>query len=77
MFSYEERIRAVGLYFELGERSAATRRQLGYPTKQSLASWCREFEVHGDLRVGYSRSEEKYSEEQKRVAIEQYMIMPR
>ena len=73
MFSYDERIRAVELYFKLGKRSAATRRQLGCPAKQSLASWCREFDFSADLRVGYSRSEAKYSEEQKRVAIEHYI----
>jgi transposase InsO family protein/transposase-like protein len=73
MFSYEERIRAVELYFKLGERSAATRRQLGYPTKNSLASWCREFETFGDLKVDYSRSKPKYSNEQKRVAVDHYV----
>jgi putative transposase len=73
MFSYEERIRAVELYFKLGNRSAATRRKLGYPTKNSLASWCREFEQLGDLKISYSRSKPKYTDEQKRVAVEHYV----
>lgn len=33
MYSYEDRIRAVTLYIQLGKRVAATIQQLGYPTK--------------------------------------------
>ncbi|HXQ23671.1 MAG TPA: transposase, partial [Candidatus Acidoferrales bacterium] len=33
MYSYEDKIRAVELYIELGKRVQATIRQLGYPTK--------------------------------------------
>ena len=36
MYSYEDRVRAVELYIKLGKRIAATIRQLGYPTKNSL-----------------------------------------
>ena len=39
MYSYEDRIRAVTLYIQLGKRVAATIQQLGYPTKNSLKSW--------------------------------------
>lgn len=73
MYSYEERIRAVKLYIKLGKRSAATIRQLGYPTKNSLASWYREFHRRGDLQLGYARSKPKYSDEQKKVAVEHYI----
>ena len=38
MYSYEERIRAVKLYIELGKRTAATIRRSGYPTKNALKS---------------------------------------
>ena len=73
MFSYEERIRAVKLYLELGKRSAATIQRLGYPTKNSLASWYREFRRRGDLQVGYARRKSKYSDEQKKLAVEHYL----
>jgi transposase-like protein len=52
MYSYEDRIRAVRLYIKLGRRTGATIRQLGYPTKNALKSWHREYEQGGDLRVG-------------------------
>jgi transposase-like protein len=32
MYSYEQRLRAVELYIQLGKRVGATMRQLGYPT---------------------------------------------
>jgi transposase-like protein len=44
MYSYEDRIRAVKLYIKLGKRLRATIRQLGYPTKNSLIGWYREYE---------------------------------
>jgi putative transposase len=53
MYSYEDRIRAVKLYIKLGKRLRATIRQLGYPTKNSLIGWYREYEQAKDLRVGY------------------------
>ena len=52
MYSYEDRIRAVKLYIKLGKRLKATIRQLGYPTKNSLIGWYREYERSQDLQVG-------------------------
>ena len=73
MYSYEARIRAVKLYIKLGKRTGATIRQLGYPTKNVLKSWHREYEQGGNLRVGHVRSRSKYSAEQKKVAVEHYL----
>ena len=56
MYSYEDRIRAVKLYIKLGKRNRATIRQLGYPTKNALKSWHREYADSCDLQVGYVRS---------------------
>jgi len=44
MYSYEDRLRAVRLYIKLGKRVVLTIRQLGYPTKNALKSWHREYE---------------------------------
>jgi putative transposase len=73
MYSYEDRIRAVKLYIKLGKRLRATIRQLGYPTKNSLIGWYREYERGQKLRVGYSRSRQKYSDQQKHAAVEHYL----
>ena len=73
MYSYEDRIRAVRLYIKLGKRTGATIRQLGYPTKNALKSWHREYEQGHDLPMGYARSKPKYSDEQKKVAARHYL----
>lgn len=73
MYSYEDRIRAVELYIKLGKRTGATIRQLGYPTKNSLKSWHREYGQRLDLSRGYVRSKPKYSQTQKEQAVEQYL----
>ena len=73
MYSYEDRIRAVELYIKLGKRVRATIRQLGYPTKNALKGWYREFEQRLDLPIGYARSKPKYSQVQKTAAVEHYV----
>jgi transposase-like protein len=73
MFSYEDRIRAVRLYLKPGKRLGATIRQLGYPTKNFLKAWHREYEQCHDLRAGYVRSRPRYSAEQKKAAVGHYL----
>lgn len=63
MYSYEERLRAVKLYWKLGKRCKATIHQLGYPTKNTLKGWHDEFEKRSDLQAGSARSKPKYSDE--------------
>ncbi len=73
MYSYEDRIRAVRLYIKLGKRISVTIRQLGYPTKNALKAWHREFENCCDLPVCYARSKPKYSDEQKKAVVAHYL----
>ena len=77
MYSHDERTRAVELYIKLGKRAASTIRQLGYPTKNALKSWHREFEQRHDLPLGYVRLKSKYSDEQKGLAVEHYLTHDR
>jgi transposase InsO family protein/transposase-like protein len=62
----------VRLYIKLGKRIALTIRQLGYPTKNALKSWHREYERRLDLTSGYVRLP-KYSLAQKERAVEHYL----
>ena len=55
MYSHEDRLRAVQLYVKLGKRIGLTIRQLGYPTKNALKAWYREYEQSHELRAGYRR----------------------
>jgi putative transposase len=77
MYSYEDRIRAVELYIKLGKRVRPTIRQLGYPTKNALKGWYREYEQGLDLPTGYAGRPPKYSQAQKEAAIEHYLTHDR
>ena len=72
MYSYEDRLRAVRLYVKLGKRIGSTIRQLGYPTKNALKTWYREYEQRHDLPAGYVRLP-MYSQAQKEQAVEHYL----
>jgi transposase-like protein len=77
MYSYEDRIRAVELYIKLGKRVRPTIRQLGYPTKNALKGWHREYEQRLDLPVGYGSRKPKYSQAQKEAAVKHYLAHDR
>lgn len=77
MYSYEDRIRAVELYIRLGKRVRATILQLGYPTKNALKGWHREYEKRLDLPVGFAIRGPKYSQAQKQAAVEHYLTHDR
>lgn len=68
MYSYEDRLRAVQLYIKLGKRVGLTIRQLGYPTKNALKAWHREYEQRRDLPAGYVRPQ-RYSRAHKERAV--------
>ncbi len=54
MYSYEDRLRAVQLYIKLGKRIGLTICQLGYPTKNALKTWHREYEQRLDLPAAHA-----------------------
>jgi transposase-like protein len=62
----------VRLYIKLGKRVRLTIRQLGYPTKNALKSWHREFEQRHDLPTGYARRP-RYSKAQQERAVQHYL----
>jgi len=71
MYSYDDRLRAVELYIKLGKRLGLTIRQLGYPTKNALKTWYREYEQRLDLPAGYAR-QPRYSQAHKERAVEHH-----
>jgi len=71
LYSHGARIRAVRLYISYGRATAATIRELGYPSARMLRAWYREFVESDDLHQDYRRKA-KYSNEQKRRAVEHY-----
>lgn len=73
MHTYEDRMRAVELYIQLGKRVRATIRELGYPTKNTLIGWYREYVRCQDLPIGSAPRPPKFSEAHKQAALEHYV----
>lgn len=73
MYTLEERMKAISLYFKWGRNSAAVRRELGYPSKKALKLWVKEYESTGSLHDRYRPRRPKYSEEQKQAAVQYYL----
>ncbi|WP_058974205.1 IS3 family transposase, partial [Type-D symbiont of Plautia stali] len=71
MHSYEDRIRAVELYFRYSKRLAIVVRELGYPSVKQLSRWVRIYEEEGDLPKEL-KPRERYSRAQKVAAVEHY-----
>ncbi len=69
MYSYGDRVRAVRLYMKYGRATAATIRELGYPSARMLRAWYLEFIGSGGLHPTYRRNA-KYSRDQKQRAVE-------
>lgn len=76
MFFYDERMKAVKLYIQYDLSVAKVTREMGYPKNQhTLTNWYKEYKETKSLHLKRP-SKEKFSEEQKRTAI-QYCQMPR
>ncbi len=70
MYSYEDRLRAVELYIRLGKRAGLTIRQLGYPTKNALRSWHREYKRRLELAAVMQSHDEGASVLEARLAVQ-------
>jgi transposase InsO family protein/transposase-like protein len=73
MYSLEDRKRAVDLYIRYDLSAADTVRELGYPNRRSLVLWSKEFIKTGELHDSFAGSRSKYTEEQKRNAVDYYL----
>jgi len=71
LYSYEDRMKAIKLYIQYDRKVATTIRELGYPSRKALKIWYQEFRKAGDLHRE-SRQKGRYSDIQKRVAVEYF-----
>ena len=71
MYSYEEKKQAVEAYFKMNSLRAV-RKTLGYPAKNTLISWIKEFKETGTFKETFTRSP-KYTDEQREYAIDYYV----
>lgn len=72
MYSQEERMRAVQLYIKYNMSVAAVIRELGYPSRQMLYLWYKEFNETGALRNDSAHGHSKYSDRQRKQAVDYY-----
>lgn len=56
MFTEEQKIRAIELYFKYGKKLAPVVRKLGYPSKRNLRRWIRSWEAGGGVKNPFAIS---------------------
>lgn len=65
MYTHAERMKVVKLYVQYGRNMARVIREFGYPSRQILYNWYREFVANGDLRKDAELGYSKYSAAQQ------------
>jgi transposase InsO family protein/transposase-like protein len=73
MYSYEERLKAVRLFVQYNLSVAPVIRELGYPSRQMLYLWYKDFKENGNLLRYNDNNRSKYSNEQRKQAIWYYL----
>ena len=73
MYSNEERMKVINLYIEYGYNARAVIRELGYPSRNRLAIWYKEYKENGTLDRFENQKHSKYSEDQRQKAVEYYL----
>lgn len=73
MYSVEQRRTAIELLIRYDFGYSDVVRELGYPTTRTLRYWWEEYEANGEVVEGHRRREGKYTDEQKRNAVDYYL----
>lgn len=73
MYTYEKRMKAVLLYIKYDKSPSAVIYELGYPSRNILASWYKEYVETGVLHGEDNKWKSKYSAEQRKTAITYYL----
>ena len=72
MYTYEDRMRAVQKYIKYDRNMARTIRELGYPSRQMMYYWYKEFAANGAMRKDNELGYSKYTDAQRRNAVQYY-----
>ncbi|MDD5800629.1 MAG: transposase [Coriobacteriales bacterium] len=73
MYSTEQRRLAIETFIRFDHSYADTIAELGYPDRHTLNSWWREYRETGEVPVGKMIREPRFSDDQKREAVEHYL----
>ena len=71
-YSYDERMKAVQLFIKYDLSPSAVIHELGYPSRNRLRAWYREYAENGTLIADNERMT-KYTAEQRRTAVAYYL----
>ena len=73
MFSLEQRKIALETYIKYDHSYTATVVELGYPAKETMRKWWKEYKATGEIPVGKTHRKSKYSDEQAQAAVNHYL----
>ena len=73
MYSTERRRLAIETFIRFDHSYADTIAELGYPDRHTLNNWWREYGETGEVPVGKMIREPRFSDDQKREAVEHYL----
>ena len=73
MYSTEQRRLAIETFIRFDHSHADTIAELGYPDRHTLNNWWREYRETGEVPVGKMIREPRFSDDQKREAVEHYL----
>lgn len=73
MYSTEQRRLAIETFIRFDHSYADTIAELGYPDRHTLNNWWREYGETGEVPVGKMIREPRFSDDQKREAVEHYL----
>ena len=73
MYSAEQRMKAIETFVKFDHSVADTIAELGYPNRHTLYRWWKEYQLGGDESLEGKRRRPKYSDEEKRSAVDYYL----
>lgn len=73
MYSAEQRKKAIETFARFDCSAADTIAELGYPTRHTLRNWWKEYQTSGDEFLEKKHRKPKYSDEEKRGAVDYYL----
>ena len=73
MYNTEQRKLAIETYIRFDLSVADTVTELGYPTRQSLRAWYKDYLEHGEVRPPKRQREPKFTLEMRQAAVDYYL----
>lgn len=72
-YNLDEKLKAVQLYIKYDRSPAAVRYELGYPTRNCLYRWYKEYVDNGNTFPDNKVRNSKYTSEQRKAAVDYYV----